>query len=70
MAIAGLSGLCLTQALLRVGFDVQVDVHVYECGRSSHARRQGYRITRKDAVLRGMRNLSLTVGTDLEQRPV
>jgi monoamine oxidase len=66
MAIAGLSGLCLTQALLRVGFDVQV----YECDPSSHARRQGYRITRKDAVLRGMRNLSLTVGTDLEQRPV
>src|SRR5215510_2294600 len=38
---AGLSGLCLAQALLRAGFDV----HVYERDPSPHTRRQGYRIT-------------------------
>jgi len=41
IAGAGLSGLCLAQALLRAGFDVQV----YERDPSSRARRQGYRIT-------------------------
>jgi 2-polyprenyl-6-methoxyphenol hydroxylase-like FAD-dependent oxidoreductase len=41
IAGAGLSGLCLAQALLRAGFDVQV----YEREPSAHARRQGYRIT-------------------------
>src|SRR5215831_17458953 len=41
IAGAGLSGLCLAQALLRAGFDV----HVYERDPSLQARRQGYRIT-------------------------
>jgi 2-polyprenyl-6-methoxyphenol hydroxylase-like FAD-dependent oxidoreductase len=41
IAGAGLSGLCLAQALLRAGFDV----HVYERDPSLLARRQGYRIT-------------------------
>ncbi len=41
IAGAGLSGLCLAQALLQAGFDV----HVYERDPSPHARRQGYRIT-------------------------
>jgi 2-polyprenyl-6-methoxyphenol hydroxylase-like FAD-dependent oxidoreductase len=41
IAGAGLSGLCLAQALLQAGFDV----HVYERDLSPHARPQGYRIT-------------------------
>jgi 2-polyprenyl-6-methoxyphenol hydroxylase-like FAD-dependent oxidoreductase len=41
IAGAGLSGLCLAQALLRAGFEVQV----YERDPSPFARRQGYRIT-------------------------
>jgi monoamine oxidase len=41
IAGAGLSGLCLAQALLRAGFDVQV----YERDPSPDARCQGYRIT-------------------------
>lgn len=41
IAGAGLSGLCLAQALTSAGFDVQV----YEADPSPHARRQGYRIT-------------------------
>jgi 2-polyprenyl-6-methoxyphenol hydroxylase-like FAD-dependent oxidoreductase len=41
IAGAGLAGLCLAQALLQAGFDVQV----YERDSSPHARRQGYRIT-------------------------
>jgi 2-polyprenyl-6-methoxyphenol hydroxylase-like FAD-dependent oxidoreductase len=41
IAGAGLSGLCLAQALLRAGIDVQV----YERDASLYARRQGYRIT-------------------------
>lgn len=38
---AGLSGLCLAQALLRAGFEAQV----YERDSSLYTRRQGYRIT-------------------------
>jgi 2-polyprenyl-6-methoxyphenol hydroxylase-like FAD-dependent oxidoreductase len=38
---AGLSGLCLAQALVPVGFDV----HVYERDPDPHARPQGYRLT-------------------------
>jgi 2-polyprenyl-6-methoxyphenol hydroxylase-like FAD-dependent oxidoreductase len=41
IAGAGLSGLCLAQALLQAG----IDVHVYERDPSPHARRQGYRLT-------------------------
>jgi 2-polyprenyl-6-methoxyphenol hydroxylase-like FAD-dependent oxidoreductase len=41
IAGAGLSGLCLAQALVRAGVDVQV----YERDASLYARRQGYRIT-------------------------
>ncbi len=41
IAGAGLSGLCLAQALLQAGVDVQV----YERDVSLYARRQGYRIT-------------------------
>lgn len=41
IAGAGLSGLCLAQALLQAGYDV----HVYERDPLPHARRQGYRIT-------------------------
>jgi 2-polyprenyl-6-methoxyphenol hydroxylase-like FAD-dependent oxidoreductase len=41
IAGAGLSGLCLAQALLGAGFDVQV----YERDPAPEARRQGYRIT-------------------------
>lgn len=41
IAGAGLSGLCLAQALLKAGVDVQV----FERDNSLYARRQGYRIT-------------------------
>lgn len=41
IAGAGLSGLCLAQALVQMGFDVQI----YERDDSLDARRQGYRIT-------------------------
>src|SRR5262245_1462833 len=41
IAGAGLSGLCLAQALLQAGFDV----HLFERDQSPHERRQGYRIT-------------------------
>lgn len=41
IAGAGLSGLCLAQALVRAGFDVQI----YERDAALDARRQGYRIT-------------------------
>lgn len=41
IAGAGLAGLCLGQALMRAG----VDVELYERDESPHARRQGYRLT-------------------------
>src|SRR5262245_55925383 len=44
IAGAGLSGLCLAQALLHAGFDV----HVYERDPAPQTRRQGYRLTIDD----------------------